>query len=99
MNKIYSLVSILLFISFSSSSQTPGLIFKTAGTGATVLDPNGDGYTSATIGGFLVDDQAESEISYKPLVVPAVEPVADPDQALIPIGYGKDDLKISNALT
>src|SRR6476661_6370482 len=77
MNKVYY-VAFFLLLSVVSYAQTPGLIFKTAGTGAVVLDPNGDGYTSATTNGFTTNDQSQSEIPYKALIVPAVEPVADP---------------------
>ncbi|HYG04526.1 MAG TPA: Ig-like domain-containing protein, partial [Chryseosolibacter sp.] len=59
-----------------SYAQTPGLIFKKAST--SVLDPNSDGYTSVSSSGFVTDDHTESEIPYRPLVVPSVEPVADP---------------------
>lgn len=41
------------------------------------MDPNGDGYTSATSNGFVFNDQFESEIPYTPLVVPSVEPTSD----------------------
>ena len=65
-------------------TPTPGLIFKpaTAGTpGRAVLDPNGDGYVSATATGFTVvagDLGAQSEIPYKYLPQRvAVEPNAD----------------------
>src|SRR5687768_1387634 len=78
MPRILILIGILLCLAFCSFAQTPGLIFKSAGTGALVLDPNGDGYTSTSTGGFITNDQLESEIPYKALVVPAVEPVADP---------------------
>jgi gliding motility-associated-like protein len=78
MTKLSVLTGMLLLAAFCSFAQTPGLIFKSAGTGAAVLDPNGDGYTSASTAGFTTNDQAQSEIPYRPLVVPAVEPVADP---------------------
>ncbi|HYC84232.1 MAG TPA: hypothetical protein VEB86_03380, partial [Chryseosolibacter sp.] len=69
---------ILLAISIVAHSQTPGLIFKSAGSGASVLDPDNNGYTSTSASGFVSNDQAESEIPYKALVVPDFEPVADP---------------------
>lgn len=41
-------------------AQTPGLIVKPAtGAGTAVLDPNGDGYVSASTSGFSTDDKAE----------------------------------------
>src|SRR5258706_10181673 len=79
MNKAY-LAGVLVLFSFSSFSQTPGLIFKTAGTGTVILDPNGDGYVSATSTGFMTNDLSESEIPYQPMAVPFVEPSADPGQ-------------------
>src|SRR5580765_4019500 len=82
MNKAY-LAGVLLLLSFSTLSQTPGLIFKTAGTGTVVLDPNGDGYTSATTAGFTTSDLSQSEIPYQPLAFPFVEPVGD-------LGQGQD---------
>lgn len=78
MSKRLLVTGLLLSLAFYSFAQTPGLIFKSAGTGALVLDPNGDGYTSISTNGFITNDQSESEIPFKPLVVPAVEPVADP---------------------
>ncbi|MEJ7645812.1 MAG: cadherin domain-containing protein [Chryseolinea sp.] len=73
-----SLSGIILLLALNAFAQTPGLIFKTAGTGTSVLDPNADGYTSSTTSGFTINDQSQSEILYKPLVVPAMEPTADP---------------------
>jgi hypothetical protein len=72
------LTAVFILMAVVSYGQTPGLIFKTAGTGASVLDPNGDGYTSFTTGGFTTNDQTQSEIPFKPIIVPAVEPTADP---------------------
>lgn len=80
---------LVLFGSFGVSSSwaqspTPGLIFKPATTGtpgSAVLDPNGDGYVSATAAGFAVatgDVGAQSEIPYKYLPQrTTVEPNAD----------------------
>ncbi len=68
----------VLSLSNSSYSQTKGLIFEPAtGAGKAVLDPNGDGYTSATSSGFITDDQIESEIPFSSLVFPSIEPVSD----------------------
>ncbi|MDH5382519.1 MAG: hypothetical protein OEW75_16820, partial [Cyclobacteriaceae bacterium] len=76
LNKSYSIsrfgYAVTFFlITFSSNvfGQTPGLIYKPAGTGAIVLDPNADGYTSSSVVGFLTDDEIESEIQYTPLPV------------------------------
>ena len=76
MNKTY-LAGVLLVLSCPTFSQTPGLIFKTAGSGIVILDPNGDGYTSATTAGFTTSDLSQSEILYQPLAFPFVEPVSD----------------------
>ncbi|HEX8656440.1 MAG TPA: hypothetical protein VF690_02845, partial [Hymenobacter sp.] len=65
-------------------SPTPGLIFKPATTGtpgAAVLDPNGDGYVSATAAGFTTaagDLGTQSEVPYKYLPQrSSLEPNAD----------------------
>lgn len=78
MTRFFLLSAVLLFLTITSFAQTPGLIFKSAGAGAAVLDPNGDGYTSATRAGFSGNDQVQSEIAYKPIPVPSVEPTMDP---------------------
>src|SRR5687768_13007917 len=78
MHKFYCLVGMFLLLTVYSFGQTPGLIFKTAGTGTAVLDPNGDGYTSTTTAGFSTNDQTQSEIAYRPLAVPSTEPTSDP---------------------
>src|SRR5688572_18179179 len=67
----------LICISISSFGQTPGMIIKTAGSGAAVLDPNGDGYVSQSSAGFVTNDQSTSEIPYKAIPVPAAEPNSD----------------------
>lgn len=67
-------------------AQTKGLIVKAAsaatpGAGRFVLDPDGDGYVSKTTNGlqrgFQSNDLSESEIPYRPLPVPAAEPMND----------------------
>ncbi|MEQ8681870.1 MAG: Ig-like domain-containing protein, partial [Cyclobacteriaceae bacterium] len=76
--KKYLLVILIVHCLFSVFSQTPGLIYKPAQGGQSVLDPNLDGYTSKTTAGFINDDESESEISYIPLpVVGAGEPFGD----------------------
>ncbi|MGI4869739.1 MAG: T9SS type A sorting domain-containing protein [Janthinobacterium lividum] len=66
-----------------AQSPTPGLIFKpaTSGTpGKAVLDPNGDGYVSATAAGFTTvagDLGSQSEIPYKYLPQRSLEPMTD----------------------
>ena len=69
---ICSLLLLLILLATTGRAQTPttGLIFKsaTAGTpGAAVLDPNGDGYVSATVAGFsgTNDLGTASELLYR----------------------------------
>ncbi|WP_374172412.1 gliding motility-associated C-terminal domain-containing protein [Flavobacterium tructae] len=73
------LIALFVLLSFSKvTAQTPGMIYNPAtGAGTTVLDPNGDGFTSATANGFTTDDQLQSEIPYKSLVFPMIEPNSD----------------------
>lgn len=78
--KGYFKIIILLTILISSrvSAQTPGLIYEPAtGAGAIILDPNGDGYVSLSPNGFTTDDQSQSEIPFKSLVFPMIEPTSD----------------------
>lgn len=74
MKKILLLLSILV-LSNIIIAQTPGLILRDAGTGATILDPDGDGYisqkTNGTQIGFTIppnSDFAQSEIPYAAMV-------------------------------
>lgn len=69
----------LFFLISTGYSQTPGLIVKPAtGVGASVLDPNGDGYASETSQGYIVNDYDwnEIEIDFTDLVRP--DPIGDP---------------------
>ncbi|MEP4831561.1 MAG: Ig-like domain-containing protein, partial [Cyclobacteriaceae bacterium] len=67
-----------LFLAFNGLAQTPGLIYKPANAGQSVLDPNLDGYISKTNQGFQGDDETDSEIAYVPLpVVGTGEPNGD----------------------
>lgn len=69
---------LILFISFNGFNQTTGLIVDVAGgVGSAVLDPNGDGYTSATTSGFGADDKVNSEIPYTTLIPAGSEPNSD----------------------
>ncbi|HEU4791444.1 MAG TPA: hypothetical protein VFS71_17285, partial [Flavobacterium sp.] len=79
MTKNIAFITLLLVMSFTKvMGQTPGLIYQPAtGSGKLVLDPNGDGYVSATTAGFTTDDQLQSEIPYNSLVFPMVEPNSD----------------------
>jgi len=73
-----------LLLSTTFYAQTPGLIVRD-GTGvippaakSSVLDPNQDGYTSATTAGFSgIDVGVVSEIPYKPVPPLFPEPTAD----------------------
>ena len=71
--------TLVLFLLFSRfSAQTPGMIVQPAtGAGASIFDPNGDGYVSASTVGFVTDDQLESEIPFTSLVFPGTEPIGD----------------------
>lgn len=72
----------VLFSIVNLKSQTPGMIIEPAsGSGSVILDPNGDGYVSATNYGFSSDDQSESEIPYTSLVFPGLEPNSDLNNA------------------
>jgi gliding motility-associated-like protein len=85
--KVVSLRLIVLTILFSNFliletnhifAQTPGMIVVPAtGIGSSILDPNGDGYVSNTLGGFILDDQIESELPYLPFIFPGNEPTSD----------------------
>ncbi|MFT6882540.1 MAG: hypothetical protein ACJAVY_001338, partial [Marinoscillum sp.] len=70
----FSSIFVLVFI-FSAFAQTPGLIYDPSG--GTVLDPDGNGYISATNAGFEFNDQTESEIPYQKMIFPAPEPTGD----------------------
>ncbi|PZV76029.1 thrombospondin type 3 repeat-containing protein, partial [Algoriphagus aquaeductus] len=62
-------------------AQTPGLIYKPSSTalGKSVLDPNGDGFTSLTSAGFTIKDYGEfSELPMIPVPNFMQEPYGDP---------------------
>lgn len=76
------IVTLMVLLSFIGMSQTPGLIYEAAtGAGTAILDPNGDGFTSATNAGFSTDDQTQSEIPFVSFIIPASEPDSDLDNA------------------
>lgn len=72
------LLPVLLLLCTTVIAQSPGLIVRPAGgAGTTALNPNGDGYSSATTAGFVTDDINESEIPFR-MVPPAIsEPIGD----------------------
>jgi hypothetical protein len=70
----------LCFCFCTAKAQNTGFINRqaTSVAGRAVLDPNGDGYTSATTGGFgAPNDIVTSEIAYKPFRAFSTEPSAD----------------------
>lgn len=80
--KIKNKFFLLVFVLHSTFllSQTPGLIYKPAPTtlGRSVLDPNGDGFTSLTTFGFSgTDFGLTSELKMIPLPAFSGEPVND----------------------
>lgn len=76
-NLIWGVYFLHLFTS-QSFSQSPGMIYESAtGAGITVLDPDGNGYTSQSTTGFTTDDQTQSEINYISFILPSSENEAD----------------------
>jgi hypothetical protein len=68
----------LFLISQSAFSQSPGIIVRPAGgNGTTPLNPNGDGFSSATTNGFINSDITESEVPYKIVPPSFSEPTSD----------------------
>jgi hypothetical protein len=76
MKALFLILSV--FLCAIGFSQSPGLIIRPAGgNGVTLLNPNGDGYSSATTSGFTTNDITQSELPYK-IVPPAItEPTGD----------------------
>ena len=69
-----------ILLSFTTFSQTPGLIYKPAGSalGRSVLDPNGDGFISLTTAGFSGTDYGSaSELNMVALPIVGIEPTGD----------------------
>ena len=76
----HRLISLLfLFLANYSVAQVPGLINRpaTSAAGRAILDPNGDGYTSAGTTGFGIDDVANSELVYTGIRAYPIEPFGD----------------------
>lgn len=67
------------FCSLTADAQKTGFINRqaTIAAGRTILDPNGDGYTSATTAGFGTSDVANSEIPYTSIPSFSAEPFGD----------------------
>lgn len=73
-------IVILLILPWSTVfSQGSGTIIRqaTSVAGRSVLDPNSDGFTSATSSGFGTNDVTNSEISFKGIKAYAIEPFGD----------------------
>lgn len=103
---------LLLVVSVFGFSQTPGLIIRDGANNippsplnrSTVLDPNQDGYTSATIGGFTTTDLGTaSEINYQPISLIFQEPFGDLSRGpsggfsdLVPDANGRSFYAFSN---
>lgn len=78
--RITVIVALLFFHSNLVAQIVPGFINRqaTSAPGRLVLDPNGDGYSSATTAGFgAPSDVATSEIAYKIVQSYSNEPFAD----------------------
>jgi hypothetical protein len=68
----------LCLLSVTCIAQSPGQIVRPAGgTGVTVLNPDGNGYSSANTAGFTTSDIAQSEILYKVVPPSVTEPTGD----------------------
>ena len=74
---IFTLATFLTTI--NSFAQSSGFINRqaTSAAGRLVLDPNSDGYTSATTAGFASDDVGNSEIIYNGIRTYNIEPFGD----------------------
>lgn len=76
--RISTLILALLLFASGAFSQLPGIIVRPAGAaGPVILDPDGNGYTSATTAGFGNNDIANSEIPYKVIAPNSAEPTGD----------------------
>ncbi|MEI6948012.1 hypothetical protein V9K67_12515 [Paraflavisolibacter sp. H34] len=77
---LLGVVLCLCALTFTGRAQSPGLIIQPpTNTRSAVLDPNQDGYTSATTSGFSSSDvgAGNSEIPYKTVPPFVVEPTSD----------------------
>jgi hypothetical protein len=75
--KIFSLLYCCI-LSTALYAQSPGQIVRPAGgSGVTILNPNGDGFSSAQVSGFINNDISESEIVYKVVPAAVIEPTGD----------------------
>jgi hypothetical protein len=82
----FTMLAAMLLIALISHGQTPGFIYKQANStlGRLILDPNGDGYTSASPSGFTTTGtspkllETNSELKMIPIPVIMEEPLGDP---------------------
>ncbi|MBC7904454.1 MAG: T9SS type A sorting domain-containing protein [Gemmatimonadaceae bacterium] len=59
-------------------AQSPGIVVRPAGgNGVTILNPDGNGYASATTAGFTTNDISQSEIPFKIIAPIITEPTGD----------------------
>lgn len=76
--KLSAVMLHLVFLCDLTYSQTTGMILEPAtGTSASILDPNGDGYVSATTAGFMGNDQLNNELPWQTLIPAGSEPNSD----------------------
>ncbi len=85
MRKFLLILVSAYFICTHLQAQTPGMIIKSAGAGAAVLDPDGDDYVSQKTDGVQIgftnppnNDFTQSEIPYVPIVTE--DPIDDLEQ-------------------
>src|SRR6478735_1093615 len=77
-NTLHTLVfAIIIVCSFlNTSAQSPGQIVRRS-SASSVLDFNGDGYTSTNSSGFTTSDVTQSEIPFKTIPPAFLEPIGD----------------------
>ena len=69
---------LLFFFTSTTLAQSPGQIIRpVGGAGVTVLNPNGDAYSSATVTGFTTSDITQSEVAFKVVPPAVIEPTGD----------------------
>lgn len=78
MKRSYLVFLLSAFFSLNINGQSPGLIVRPqGGAGVTPLNPNGDGYSSASTAGYITNDITEGELVYKVVPVAITEPTGD----------------------
>ena len=66
----------IVYSFLNTSAQSPGQIVRRSSV-STVLDPNGDGYTSTNTSGFTTSDITQSELQFKTIPPAFLEPIGD----------------------